>query len=72
MAFLLSLEGIQCRDLDAGAEVFSALFKQVLVRGARPSWDKVEQSGRGVILPANGPTMPVSSRGSGRRRSWWG
>ena len=26
MAFLLSLEGIQCRDLDTGAEVFAALF----------------------------------------------
>ena len=26
MAFLLSLEGVQRRDLDTGAEVFSALF----------------------------------------------
>ena len=26
MAFLLSLEGIQRRDLDTGAEVFAALF----------------------------------------------
>ena len=26
MAFLLSLEGIQCRDLDTGAEVFATLF----------------------------------------------
>jgi len=26
MAFLLSLEGIQRRDLDTGAKVFAALF----------------------------------------------
>ena len=26
MAFLLSLEGLPCRDLDTGAEVFAALF----------------------------------------------
>jgi len=26
MAFLLSLEGIQRRDLDTGAEVFATLF----------------------------------------------
>ena len=49
---LVSLEGVQCRDLDTGAEVFSALFKPVLVHGARPSWDQIQQAGRGVILPA--------------------
>lgn len=26
MAFLLSLEGIQCRDLDTGAKLFATLF----------------------------------------------
>ena len=26
MAFLLSLEGVQCRDLDTGAKLFAALF----------------------------------------------
>ena len=52
MAFLLSLEGIQCRDLDTGAEVFSALGQPVLVHGARPAWDQVQQAGRGMILPA--------------------
>ena len=45
MAFLLSLEGIQRRDLDTGAEVFSALGQPVLMRGARPSWDQVHSSG---------------------------
>ena len=28
------------------------------------------QAGRGMILPASGPRMPVSSRGPRRRRSW--
>ena len=42
---LVSLEGVQCRDLDTGAEVFSALFKPVLVHGARPSWDQIHSNG---------------------------
>ena len=49
---LISLEGIQRRDLDTGAEVFAALFKPVLVHGARPAWDQVQQAGRGMILPS--------------------
>ena len=52
MAFLLSLEGIQRRDLDNGAKVFAALGQPVLVHGARPSWDQVQQAGRGMILPS--------------------
>ena len=40
MAFLLSLEGIQRRDLDTGAKLFAALFEPVLVHGARPAWDQ--------------------------------
>ena len=52
MAFLLSLEGIQRRDLDTGAKLFAALFEPVLMRGARPAWDQVQQAGRGVILPS--------------------
>ena len=52
MAFLLSLEGIQRRDLHPRSEVFSALGQPVLVHGARPSRDQVQQAGRGVILPA--------------------
>ena len=36
MAFLLSLEGVSCRNLDAGAEVFSALGQPVLAHGADP------------------------------------
>ena len=52
MAFLLSLEGIQCRDLDTGTEVFAALGQPVLVHGARPAWDQVQQPCRGVILPS--------------------
>ena len=71
MAFLLSLEGIQRRDSHPRTEVFSALGQPVLVHGARPSWDQVHSSG-----PWGGPsrewsTMPVSSRGPRRRRSWW-
>ena len=49
---LISLEGIQRRDLDTGAKVFAALGQPVLVHGARPSWDQIQQAGRGVILPA--------------------
>ena len=67
----ISLEGIQCRDSHPRTEVFSALGQPVLVHGARPSWDQVHSSG-----PWGGPsrewsTMPVSSRGPRRRRSWW-
>ena len=52
MAFLLSLEGIQRRDSHPRSEVFSALGQPVLVHGARPSRDQVQQAGRGMILPA--------------------
>ena len=52
MAFLLSLEGIQRRDLHPCTEVFSALGQPVLVHSARPSRDQVQQAGRGMILPA--------------------
>ena len=38
---LVSLEGIQRRDLDTGAKLFAALFEPVLVHGARPSRDQV-------------------------------
>ena len=49
---LISLEGIQRRDLDTGAEVFAALGQPVLVHGARPSRDQIQQAGRGMILPS--------------------
>ena len=52
---LISLEGIQRRDLHPCTEVFSALGQPVLVHGARPSRDQVQQAGRGMILPASGP-----------------
>ena len=52
MAFLLSLEGIQRRDLDTGAKLFPALGQPVLMRGARPAWDQVQQPCRGMILPS--------------------
>jgi len=42
---LISLEGIQRRDLDTGAKLFAALGQPVLVHGARPSWDQVHSSG---------------------------
>ena len=38
---LISLEGIQSRDLHPRAQVFSALGQPVLMRGARPAWDQV-------------------------------
>ena len=49
---LISLEGIQRRDLDTGAKVFAALGQPVLVHGARPSRDQIQQAGRGMILPS--------------------
>ena len=52
MAFLLSLEGIQRRDLDTGAKLFAALGQPVLMHGARPARDQIQQAGLGVILPA--------------------
>ena len=52
MAFLLSLEGVQRRDSHPRTEVFSALGQPVLMHGARPSRDQVQQAGRGVILPS--------------------
>ena len=52
---LISLEGIQSRDLHPCTEVFSALGQPVLMRGARPSRDQIQQTGRGMILPASGP-----------------
>ena len=52
---LVSLEGIQRRDLDTGAKLFAALGQPVLVHGARPSRHQVQQAGRGIILPSSGP-----------------
>ena len=49
---LISLEGIQRRDSHPRTEVFSALGQPVLVHGARPSRDQIQQAGRGMILPA--------------------
>ena len=56
MAFLLSLEGIQCRDLDTGAKLFAALGQPVLMHGARPSRHQVHSSGPWDDPPlASGP-----------------
>ena len=49
---LVSLEGVQCRDLDTGAELLAALGQPVLVHGAGPAWDQVQQPGRGMVLPS--------------------
>ena len=49
---LISLEGIQRRDSDTGAKLFTALGQPVLMHGARPSRDQVHQAGRGMIAPA--------------------
>ena len=69
-AFFLSLEGIHRRDLDTGAKVFAALGQPVLMHGARPAWDQVHSSGPWDDPPLEWSTMPVSSRGPRRRRSW--
>ena len=68
---LISLEGIQRRDLDTGAKVFAALGQPVLVHGARPSWDQIQQAGRGMILPACQVHDAGELTGPRRRRSWW-
>ena len=53
---LISLEGIQRRDLDTGAKLFAALGQPVLMRGARPSWDQIHSSGPWDTPPlASGP-----------------
>ena len=49
---LISLEGIQRRDSHPRTEVFAALGQPVLMRGARPSWDQVQQPCRGMFLPS--------------------
>ena len=67
---LISLEGIQRRDLDTGAKLFAALGQPVLMLGARPAWDQVHSSGPWDDPPLEWSTMPVSSRGPRRRRSW--
>lgn len=71
MAFLLSLEGIQRRDSHPRAEVFTALGQPILVHGGGPSWDQVHSSGPWDDPSREWSTMPVSSRGPRRRRSWW-
>ena len=67
---LISLEGIQSRDLHPCTEVFSALGQPVLMRGARPSRDQIHSSGPWDDPPREWSTMPVSSRGPRWRRSW--
>ena len=62
---LVSLEGIQRRDLDTGAKLFAALGQPVLMHGARPAWDQVHSSGPWGGPPLEWSTMPVSSRGPG-------
>lgn len=49
---LVSLEGSQRRDLHPCTEVFAALLELILVYSARPSWDQVQQHGRGMVLHA--------------------
>ncbi len=44
-------KGIERRDSHPRTEVFSALGQPVLMHGSRPSWDQVQQPGRGMILP---------------------
>ena len=75
MAFFLFLEGIHRRDLDTGAKdtgakLFAALGQPVLMHGARPAWNQVHSSGPWDDPPLEWSTMPVSSRGPRRRRSW--
>ena len=42
-----------------------------LIHGARPSWDQIRSSGPWDDPPREWSTMPVSTCGSRRRRSWW-
>ena len=48
----VSLEGFQRRDSHPRTEVFAALGQPVLMHGARPAWDQVQQPCRGMILPS--------------------
>ena len=54
MAFLLSLEGIQRRDLHPCSEVFSALGPPFLSTVPDLPGTRSTQAGRGMILPASG------------------
>ena len=49
----VSLEGFQRRDSHPRTEVFAALGQPVLMHGARPAWDQVQQPCRGMILPSS-------------------
>ena len=42
---LVSLEGIQRRDLDSEGELLAALFEPVVVHGGRRAWNQVHSSG---------------------------
>ena len=68
---LISLEGIQRRDSRPRTEVFAALGQPVLAYGTRLARDQVHSSGPWDDPSREWSTMPVSSRGSRRRRSWW-
>ena len=70
MAFLLSLEGDPASRFAPRAEVFAALGQPVLMRGARPSWDQAQSTGPWDDPPREWSTMPVSTCGPRRRRSW--
>ncbi len=52
---LISLEGFQRRDSHPRTEVFAALGQPVLMHGARPTRDQVQQPCRGTLLPSSGP-----------------
>ena len=49
---LVSLEGVQRRDSHPRTEVFAALGQPVVIHGARPSRDQIQQARRGMILPS--------------------
>ena len=66
----VSLEGFQRRDSHPRTEVFAALGQPVLMHGARPAWDQVQQPCRGMILLSRQVHDASELTGARRRRSW--
>ena len=71
MAFLLSLEGGSSVAICTPARKSSPRSAPVLVHGARPARHQVHSSGPWDDPSHECSTIPVSSRGTRRRRSWW-
>ena len=68
---LISLEGIQRRDSHPRAEIFSALGPPFLYTVPDLPGTRSNNLAVGCSFPRVRSTIPVSSRGPRRRRSWW-